>query len=66
MIYSIMVQQIAGDNSVYVSISENNEAITFSTLEDAQARLVELQASETEGREYTIKGYPEDPNSIPV
>ena len=57
MTYSIMVQVTAGDDSVYCTITENNESITFSTIEDAEVKLTELQSNETEGKQYQIVSY---------
>jgi hypothetical protein len=52
-----MVQVTAGDDSVYCTITENKESITFSNLEDAELKLVELQTNETEGKQYQIVSY---------
>jgi hypothetical protein len=57
MTYSIMVQVTTGDDSVYCTITENNESITFSTMEDAEVKLTELQSNETEGKQYQIVSY---------
>ena len=57
MTYSIMVQVTTGDDSVYCTITENNESITFSTIEDAEVKLTELQSNETEGKQYQIVSY---------
>ena len=57
MTYSIMVQVTAGDDSVYRTITENNESITFSTIEDAELKLTELQSNETEGKQYELVSY---------
>jgi hypothetical protein len=52
-----MVQVTAGDDSVYRTITENNESITFSTIEDAELKLTELQSNETEGKQYELVSY---------
>jgi hypothetical protein len=52
-----MVQVTAGDDSVYRTITENNESITFSTIEDAELKLTELQTNETESKQYQIVSY---------
>ena len=57
MIYSIMVQVTAVYDSVYCTITENNESITFSTMEDEEVKLTELQSNETEGKQYQIVSY---------
>jgi hypothetical protein len=58
MKYSIMMLTILGNNSVYVSISENGECINFNTFEDAQDKLTELQKNNTGGIYYKIVSYP--------
>ena len=52
-----MVQVTAVYDSVYCTITENNESITFSTMEDEEVKLTELQSNETEGKQYQIVSY---------
>ena len=55
---TIMKQLITGDDSVYVALSEPDiDSNTYQTLEEAQVKLAEIEAIETENRKYYIYSY---------
>lgn len=63
MQYTIMMQKIPGVNSVYVSRLDNShEAFTYTTHEEAQTKLNELQSADGSGRIYMISAYPDEVN----
>lgn len=56
--YTIAGQLIPGDSSAWVALSDPDiDSNTFSTLEEAQAKLTEVQAAETGSRQYYIHSY---------
>lgn len=56
--YTVTKQLIPGDNSAWVALSDPDiDSNTFNTLEEAQAKLIEVQAAETGSRQYSIHSY---------
>jgi len=66
MQYAIMKQHIPGSNyvwtAVYETINEELTAVVYPTQQEADVKLIELQASDTVGRSYMIESYQDNPN----
>ena len=57
-----MIQKDLESLNVYVaSLEKGGEAYTYTTLEEAEAKMAELKAADTTGRDYYVSSYPEDP-----
>lgn len=56
--YTVIKQLNPGDSTAWVAVSDPDiDSNTFSTLEEAQTKLAEVQAAETGSRQYTIHSY---------
>ena len=63
MQYTIMMQKIPGDNSVYVAqLTNTEEAYNYTTYEEASTKKTELQSLDHTGRDYTIASYNDEIN----
>ena len=66
MQYAIMKQKTPGLNdvwhAVYETINDELTAIVYTTQEEAEVKLAELQAADIVGRSYRIQGYQDNPN----
>jgi hypothetical protein len=63
MQYTIMMQKIPGDNSVYVSQLNNaQEAYNYTMYEEASTKKIELESLDHTGRIYTIASYNDEIN----
>ena len=65
MIYTIMMQLNPGSGQVYVStLNQGDPVYSYSTIEEAQAKMTELKSLDPTYRAYYIESYPEyvDPN----
>lgn len=61
MLYTIMIQRDLGNFNVYVAaLVKGQEGYTYSTLEEAEAKMAELKAADPTDRDYYISSYPED------
>ena len=63
MQYTIMMQKIPGDNSVYVAQLTNiQEAYNYTTYEEANTKKTELESLDHTSRVYTIASYNDEIN----
>lgn len=59
-----MMQKTPGNNSVYVArLNNTQDTFTYTTHEEAQAKVTELQSLDDSGRIYMISAYPEETNT---
>ena len=63
MQYTIMMQKIPGDNSVYVAqLTNTQEAYNYMMYEEANTKKTELESLDHTGRIYTISSYNDEIN----
>ena len=63
MQYTIMMQKIPGDNSVYVAQLDNTqEAYNYTMYEEANTKKTELESLDHTGRIYTLASYNDEIN----
>ena len=65
MQYTIMMQKIPGDNSVYVAqLTNTEEAYNYTMYEEASIKKTELEPLDHTGRVYTIASYNDEINLL--